>query len=199
MEILDLFEEGKVYEVLLITKSNLTPIGVVRKGDHLYFKLFGGKSFQEIKEHSFGVIHITQDVELLVKAALNVPVELEFEDARKIPLKKIKNLSWIEGRIEFEESEIEDELGKSKVLKCKFIPLYGGIIPSIAKPVSRADYILLEMAINLTRLFVASERNRAEVAQEIYSKILHGYRKYRRLGGKSEIAEKIMESALIFR
>ena len=197
MKALELFEEGKVYEVLLITKSNLTPVGVVRKGNYFYFKLFEGKSFYDIKGQPFGVMHITQDVELLVKAALNIPVELEFEDARKIPLKKIKNLSWIEGRVEFEESEIEDELGKSKVLKCKFIPLYGEIIPSIAKPISRADYILLEMAINLTRLLVASKRNRAE--QEIYSKILHGYRKYRRLGGKSELAERIMELASIFR
>jgi len=197
MKALELFEEDKIYEVLLITKSNLTPVGVVRKGNYFYFKLFEGKSFYDIKRHSFGVIHITQDVELLVKAALNLPINLEFEDARRIPLKRIKNLSWIEGRVESEESEIKDELGRSKVLKCKFIPLYGEIIPSIAKPVSRADYILLEMAINLTRLLVASERSRAKVAQEIYSKILHGYRKYKRLGGKSELAERIVGLALI--
>ncbi|WP_240921758.1 DUF447 domain-containing protein, partial [Thermococcus sp. 21S9] len=53
----ELFDEGKVYEVLLVTKSNLTPIGIIRKGNYFYFKLFEGKSFQEIKEHPFGVVH----------------------------------------------------------------------------------------------------------------------------------------------
>ncbi|ALM75323.1 DUF447 domain-containing protein [Thermococcus barophilus] len=197
MEILDLFEEGKVYEVLLVTKSNVTPIGVVRRGDSLYFKLFWGKSFREIKEHPFGVIHITQDVELLIKAALNVPIDVEFENAKRIPLKRIKNLSWVEGRIELEEAEIEDELGKSKVLKCKFIPLYGEIISAITKPLSRADFVLLEMAVHLTRLFVATRRHKVETAQKLYSKIWQGYQEYRRLGGKSELAEKIMGLALI--
>ncbi|AHF80625.1 DUF447 domain-containing protein [Thermococcus paralvinellae] len=197
MEVLDLFEEDKVYEVLLITKSNITPIGVVRKGNYFYFKLFEGKSFQEIKEYPFGIVHITQDVELLVKAALNLPINLEFEDAKKIPLRKIKKLSWIEGKIEFKESEIEDELGKSKVLKCKFIPLYGEIISSIVKPISRADYILLEMAVQLTRLFVATRRHKVEVAQKLYSKIWQKYQEYKRLSGKSQLAEKIMGLALI--
>ena len=197
MEILDLFEEGKVYEVLLVTKSNVTPIGVVRRGDNLYFKLFGGKSFHEVKEHPFGVIHITQDVELLIKAALNIPIDVEFKNAKVIPLKRIKKLSWVEGKIEFEETEIEDELGKSKVLKCKFVPLYGEIVPSVVKPLSRADYVLLEMAVHLTRLFVATRRHKVDVAQKLYSKIWQGYQEYKRLGGKSELAEKIMGLALI--
>ncbi|NJE08850.1 DUF447 family protein [Thermococcus sp. M39] len=197
MKILELFDEGKVYEVLLVTKSNLTPIGIIRKGNYFYFKLFEGKSFQEIKEHPFGVVHITQDVELLVKAALNIPIDVEFEDAKKIPLRKIKKLSWIEGKIEFEESEIEDELGKSRVLKCKFIPVYGEMVPSIVKPISRADYILLDMAVHLTRLFVATRRHKVDAAQKLYSKIWQGYQEYKRLGGKSELSEKIMGLALI--
>ncbi|WP_324736287.1 DUF447 domain-containing protein [Thermococcus sp. SY098] len=197
MEILGLFEEGKTYEVLLVTKSNVTPIGVVRRGDSLYFKLFEGKSFQEIKEHPFGVIHITQDVELLIKAALNIPINVEFENTKVIPLKRIKNLSWVEGRIEFKEDEIEDELGKSKVLKCKFIPLYGETIPAITKPLSRADFVLLEMTVHLTRLFIATRRHKVDAAQRLYSKIWQGYQEYKRLGGKSEFAEKIIGLALI--
>ena len=197
MEILDLFEEGKVYEVLLVTKSNVTPIGIVRRGNNMYFKLFWGKSFREIKEHPFGVIQITQDVELLIKAALNIPIDAEFENTKVISLKRIKNLSWVEGKIEFEEEEIEDELGKSKVLKCKFVPLYGEIIPAITKPLSRADFVLLEMAVHLTRLFVATRRHKVDVAQKMYSKIWQGYQEYKRLGGKREFAEKIMGLALI--
>ncbi|AIF69504.1 hypothetical protein PAP_05505 [Palaeococcus pacificus DY20341] len=194
---LEMFEEGKVYEVLLLTKSNLTPVGVVRRGDKLYFKLFGGKSAREIKEHPYAVIQITQDVELLVKSALNFPVEVEFEMAKKIPLKRVKGLPAIEGRVEWSEEEWSDELGCVRVLKCSLTPIYQELFPLPIRPLSRADYALLEMAVYLTRLFVATRKNKVELARNIYGEIWKRYQQYRRFGGKNELAEKIIGLSFI--
>lgn len=192
-----MFEEGKVYELLLVTRSNVTPVGVVKKGETFQFKLFGGKSATEIKEHPFAVLHITGDVELLVKAALNLPLDIEFEEAEKVPINRVKGLSAIEGRVEWSEEEWEDELGRTKVLKCSLIPVHLRIVPSPPKPLSRADYALLEMGVYLTRLFVATRKNDVERAREIYGKIWGRYQDYRRFGGRSEVAEKIIGLSFI--
>ncbi|EHR77657.1 hypothetical protein OCC_09531 [Thermococcus litoralis DSM 5473] len=193
---MEILKEGKVYEVLLTTKSNITPVGITRKGNRLNFRLFEGKSANDIKEHPYGVLHITWDVELLVKAALNLPVEVEFENAKSIPIKKIKGLPSIEGRIEFVEREIEDELGKARVLECSLVPTYEDIHPLFFPPLSRADFYLLEMGIHLTRLYVATRSLNVKEAQKLYSKIWEGYRLYKKLGGESELAEKIMGFAV---
>ena len=192
-----MFEEGKVYELLLVTKSNITPVGVVKRGESFHFKLFGGRSAAEIKEHPFAVLHITQDAELLVKAALNLPLELEFEEAEKVPLNRIRGLTAIEGKVEWSEEEWEDELGRTTVLKCSLTPVHVKMVPSHPKPLSRADYALLEMAVHLTRLFVATRRNDVERAREIYKEIWKRYQEYRHFGGKSEVAERIIGLSFI--
>lgn len=189
---MEIFKEGKVYEVLLATKSNITPVGVVRKDDRLNFRLFEGKSANDIRNHPYGVIHITWDVELLVKAALNLPVEVEFEDAKSIPVKKIKGLPSIEGRVEFLEREIKDKLGKAHVLECSLVPTYKNMRPMLFPPISRADFYLLEMGIHLTRLYVATRSLNVRESQKLYSKIWQSYQLYKKLGGESELAEKIM-------
>jgi hypothetical protein len=194
----DIFEEGKVYEVLLVTKSNVTPIGVVRKGNKFHFKLFGGKSFQEIKNSPFAVLHVIQDVELLIKAALNMELNIEFEDAKTVPIKRIKGMpATIEGKVEWKEEQWKDELGETKVLSCVLTPTYQEMSLIPIKPLSRADYALLEMGVLLTRLFVATRKNKVDLARKIYSKIWENYQLYKHLGGKSELAEKIIGLSVI--
>ncbi|WP_042700222.1 DUF447 domain-containing protein [Thermococcus sp. PK] len=189
---MEILKEGKIYEVLLVTKSNITPVGVTRKNKRLNFKLFEGKSARDIKEYPYGAIHITWDVELLVKTALNLPVEVEFEDAKSVPIRKIKGLPSIEGRIKFSEKEIEDKLGKARILECSLIPTYEDIHPLFLPPPSRVDFYLLEMAIHLTRLYVTTRSLNVGESQKLYSKIWESYRLYKKLGGNSELAEKIM-------
>ncbi|USS40028.1 DUF447 family protein [Thermococcus aggregans] len=189
---MEIFEEGKVYEVLLATKSNITPVGVIRRGNKLNFKLFEGKSAKDIRNTPYAVIHITWDVELLVKAALNLPVEVEFEEAKSVPIKKIKDLPSIEGRVEFLERDIKDELGRAHMLECSLIPTYEDIHPMVFPPLSRADFHLLEMGIHITRLYVATRSLNVRESQKLYSKIWESYRLYKKLGGRSELAEKIM-------
>lgn len=43
---LELMREGQVYELLLVSKSNVTPVGVVRRGATLHFKLFLEKALE---------------------------------------------------------------------------------------------------------------------------------------------------------
>ncbi|NJE47732.1 DUF447 family protein [Thermococcus sp. GR7] len=191
---LELFNEEQVYEVLLVTRSNATPVGVVRKGKTLNFKLFGGRSSEELKAHPYASIQITNDVELLVKLGLNIPVEVEFVE--KKPHRWIKGLPGFYGKVELREDTHEDELGKISVLKCSLRP--NGVIesPLPPRPISRADYLLLEMAVDLTRLFVATRGLKVEAARRLYERIWLNYHMYKHLGGNSEIAEKMIGWAI---
>ncbi len=189
---MQMLKEGKVYELLLVTKSNITPVGVIKRDNKLHFKLFEGKSAKDIREYPYGVLHITWNVELLVKTALNLPIELEWEKAKTIPLRKIKSLPSIEGKIEFQEEIITDQLGEAQILRCSLIPSKVDMLPILCPPLSRADFYLLEMAINLTRLYVAPRKLNVKEAQKLYGEIWKGYLTYKRLGGKNKLAEKIM-------
>ena len=177
---LDVFEEGKVYEVLLVTRSNVTPVGVVREGERLRFKLFPGKSFREVLETGKASIQLTNDPELLVRTALNLPVELEFVEANGH--RWIKGLPGLYGRVEWKTERWKDELGETEVLLCEFIPEgeIEGTLP--VKPFSRADCLLVEMAVLFTRYLVRPDA-------ESGRRILEMYELYTRLGGKSETSE----------
>ncbi|WP_048151796.1 DUF447 domain-containing protein [Palaeococcus ferrophilus] len=188
---IDLFTEGQVYEVLLVTRSNVTPVGVVREGEMFRFKLFGGKSAAELRELSYAVLHVTNDVELLVKTALNMEVGFEFEDAETVPIKRIRGLPSIEGRVEWVEREWEDELGKTAVLECAFTPLHVEAKTLPPRPLSRADYALLEMAVELTRLLAALKTDNAELIERYRQRVEDNYRRYRRFGGRSPLVEEM--------
>ncbi|ASJ07444.1 DUF447 domain-containing protein [Thermococcus pacificus] len=194
MELLELLNEGQVYEVLLVTESNVTPVGVVRRGHSLFFKLFGGKSAVEIKRRPLASIQITNDVELLVRLALNLEITLEFEE--KDGHRWIKGLPGVYGRVEFGEEHHEDELGSTVVLKCSLVPegeIRGNQPP---RPVSRADNYLLEMAVNLTRLLVAVRNGKREEAERLYLEVVRDYDMYKKFGGGSETAERMLEIAM---
>ena len=188
---LELFIEGQVYEVLLVTKSNVTPVGVVRRGERLFFKLFGGRSAEDIKDYPFAAVQVTNDAELLARLGLNLGVRLEFEERGKY--RWIRGLPGVYGRVSFRESIHEDELGKSPVLECSLTPegTVSGKLPP--KPLSRTDFLLIEMAIDLTRLAVAVERGKFSVAQRLKGRIEEHYKLYTRLGGRSETAEAILQ------
>ncbi|WP_297420153.1 DUF447 domain-containing protein [Thermococcus sp.] len=181
---LDDLQEGKVYEVLLVTASNVTPVGVVRRGDALEFKLFPGRSFEDLLKWPFASIQMTNDVELLVRFALNM--------SANVNIAKDGNHRWIEGipgwhgSVEYKLEKWRDKLGESEVLLGRFIPR--GTIPGSLKPVpvSRADCYLLEMAVHFTRLLVSGDHSLA-------SRILELYREYRRFGGDSEVVDYIIE------
>ncbi|NJE29495.1 DUF447 family protein [Thermococcus sp. 18S1] len=187
---LEFLNEGQVYEVLLVTRSNATPVGVVRRGNKLFFKLFGGKSASELREHPYASVQMTNDVELIVKLALNLPVELEFENMGVH--RWIRGLPGVYGPVMLAEEVYEDHLGKTSVLKCSLEPegTIDGRLPP--KPLSRADWYLLEMAVDFTRLGVARRNGKMEAARKLRGRILHNYSSYLRFGGSSELAEIIM-------
>ena len=194
MELLKLFNEDQVYEVLLVTRSNVTPVGVVRRGERLSFKLFGGKSAEEIKGHPKASIQVTNDVELMVKLALNFETWLEFEEHGDY--RWVKNLPGVYGEVEFREEHHEDELGSATILKCILFPegeIEGTLPP---RPISRADNYLLEMGVNLTRLLVAVKNGKDKVAKALYEQLVWDYKMYKKFGGGSEIAEKMLNLAL---
>ena len=177
---LEAFDEGKIYEVLLVTKSNVTPVGVVKRGERLTFKLFPGRSFEEIQLTGSASIQLTNDPELLVRTALNLPVELEFEETEGH--RWIKGLPGVYGRVEWSLETWRDGLGETEVLLCELIPEgeIEGLLPP--RPFSRADCVLLEMAVLFTRYLVRpNERTK--------SKVLELYELYRHLGGTSITAE----------
>lgn len=181
---LSYFDEGKVYEVLLITESNVTPVGVVREGGKLKFKLFPGKSFREVLETGKASIQITNDPELLVRTALNLPVTLEFVE--KNGYRWIEGLPGLYGRVERRIELWGDSLGETEVLLCELTPEgeIDGELP--LRPFSRADCILVEMAVIFTRYRVKSEESLKEEILKMYS--LYTY-----LGGTSPTARHIVE------
>ncbi|MDV3104260.1 DUF447 domain-containing protein [Thermococcus waiotapuensis] len=193
MELLDTLQEGKVYEVLLITRSNVTPVGVVRRGNRLFFKLFGGRSAGELKSCPYASIQFTNDVETIIKLALNLPLRLEFDENGEY--RWIKGLPGVYGTVEAKEKEHEDELGKTVVLKCSLQPAgeIHGTLPPL--PPSRADFYLMEMGVDITRLLIATRKGLDDVAKKLRERILTNYRMYFRLGGKSKLAEVILKMA----
>ncbi|MCD6372042.1 MAG: DUF447 family protein [Thermococcus sp.] len=184
---LKFLNDGQVYEVLLVTRSNAAPVGVVRREKGLFFKLFGGRSADELREHPYASVQVTNDVELIVRLALNLPVELEFEDRGKY--RGIRGLPGVYGPVTFTEEAHEDYLGKTSVLKCSLEPegIIEGALPP--RPLSRADLYLLEMAVDFTRLKVALKNGKAEAARKLRERMLESHSSYRRFGGRSELAE----------
>ncbi|GAB6101374.1 DUF447 family protein [Thermococcus atlanticus] len=187
---IEYFEEGRVYEVVLVTLSNAATVGVSRKGGVLAFRLFGGKSSEEIKKHPFVSVQITNDVELLVKLALNMKANLEFGEFGM--WRHIRGLPGIFGRVEFRERVWRDEFGESKILECIMTPEgeLEGNLP--LRPLSRADFALLEMAVHFTRLPLAIKTGNGKLINRLRSKIEEYYGLYRHLGGKNELAEFMM-------
>ncbi len=178
-------EEGKVYEVLLVTSSNVTPVGVIRKGGTLRFKLFPGKGFKDILKNSKASIQATNNVEFIVRAALNLPLEAEFKG--RDGFRWIKGLPGHYGRVEYQVSKWKDEVGESRILLGTFIPV--GRIPGSLPPIppSRADCTLLEMAVHFTRFLLSRDAGTSELIKALYCE-------YTRLGGHSEIAEYIVKN-----
>ncbi len=176
---LDVFEEKKVYEVLLVTRSNITPAGVVRDGKKLRFKLFPGKSFREVLETGKASIQLTNDPELLVRTALNLPLKLEFEEQNGH--RWIRGLPGVYGNVTSKVEHWEDNLGETEVLICELVPegKIEGMPP--LRPFSRADCVLVEMAVLFTRYLVNPR-------EDLREKILELYSVYRHLGGMSPVS-----------
>ena len=181
---LEVLKEGKVYEVILVTRSNVTPVGVVRRGNVLNFKLFPGKSFRELLDCPNVSLQLTNEPELLVRTALNLPLKLDFEGSKGY--RWIRGLPGWFGKAECRVEPWEDSLGKTRVLRCTLQP--EGEIPGELppRPFSRADCLLVEMAVLFTRYLVAPSR-------ELREKILGLYATYRHLGGSSGSADYIVE------
>ena len=179
------FLEGKVYEVLLVTASNVTPVGVVREGKGLKFKLFPGRSFQDLLEDSRASVQITNEAELLVRYALNLEVDSQFEE--KNGWRWIKGLPGFYGVVKGEVRRWSDELGETEVLAAEFLPegRIPGELPTV--PFSRADCALVEMTVLFTRYSVAPRKDLGERIRELHAL-------YRRLGGHSRVADYIMEN-----
>ena len=183
--------EGQVYEVLLVTKGNVAPIGVVRDGQKLRFRLFGGRSAEEIQRHPHVSVQFTNDAGLIVRLALNLPSEKELEFSGYGKYRWIKGLPGVYGDVEWELKEHSDEIGTGVVLEGAVTPRgeINGALPP--RPMSRADCALIEIAVDFTRLRVA----KGPKVRELYSRMLDNYCLYERLGGRDPVAKKIMEWA----
>jgi hypothetical protein len=191
---LDFLSEGQVYEMLLVTKSNITPVGVVRKGKRLFFKLFGGKSEEELGKYPYASLQSTNDAGLIVRLALNLPTQEKLELQENGNFRWIKGLPGVYGKVKSRWETHKDELGEARVLRCS-LTVYGEIEGFLTpRPFSRADCVLIEMAVDFTRLRVALSQN-PEVAERLCKRIRENYSIYTHLGGKDEVGRKIAEEA----
>ena len=180
MGVLSNLGEGLVYELILVTRSNVTPVGVVRRDDTLNFKLFPGRSFRELLQNPRVAVQITNDPEMLVRTALNLPIKLEFEESGEY--RWIRGLPGWLGKVECGVEPWRDSLGETKVLRCTLLPeeKLPGELP--LRPFSRTDCLLVEMAVLFTRYLLIR-------SPELREEILKLYATYRHLGGSSESAE----------
>ncbi|WP_338064597.1 DUF447 family spectrin-like domain-containing protein [Thermococcus indicus] len=77
-------------------------------------------------------------------------------------------------------------------MRCSLEPagVIAGVLPP--RPLSRADWHLLEMAVDFTRLEVALRNGKMEAARKLRGRIVENYSSYRRFGGSSKLAETMM-------
>ncbi len=195
MAFIDLLNDGQVYEMLLITKTNATPVGVVKKGNILSFKLFGGRSAEELTKWPHAALQATSDAGLLVRLALNFPPELELSFEETGTYRWIRGLPGVYGDVECKWRVHSDSLGVTEVLGCSLAP--SGDIPGLlpSRPFSRVDCALVEIAVDFTRLRVAAKSSPDE-ARRLFFAIKENYSLFSRLGGRDEVGRKIMERAL---
>ncbi len=102
------------------------------------------------------------------------------------------------GEVKSREKEYVDEIGKTKILECSLEPkggfIEGGNLPP--RPLSRADFHLIEMAVHLTRLLPAVEGGKEEVVERLYDEVISNYRMYKRFGGgRSKVADRMVKMA----
>ncbi|AMM54825.1 DUF447 domain-containing protein [Pyrococcus kukulkanii] len=187
--------EDKVYETLLITSSNLTPVGVRRKNNCLFFRIFEGKSYRDLLRNTEAIIQIIPDAEFLVSIAFNIFPRIEFSPSKEVRIRRIKGYPWIEGYVECKKIVVVDSLGKSKALDCVFEPVYVGTVKAIPTPISRADNALLELGVLASRLLVGYSKGSSET-EKLKLKVRELYRLYKKLGGRSDIAEEIYMLAM---
>lgn len=183
--------EGQVYEVLLVTRGNVAPIGIVRRGKSLAFKLFGEKSVEEIIEHPYVSVQATNSAGLIVRLALNLPPEEKLEFEERGEYRWIKGLPGVYGDVKWKMREHSDELGTTQIFEAVLHPRGEIKVFLPPRPLSRADCLLIELAVDFTRLRIA----RGKTAEKLYRRMLSNYRLYRHLGGEDPLAEKIMEWA----
>jgi hypothetical protein len=192
---IDFLNESQIYEMILVTRTNAAPVGVVKRRKVLSFKLFGGKSAEELVKWPHAALQATNDAGLLVRLALNFPPkdELSFEEVSQY--RWVKGLPGVYGDVECNREAYSDSLGKTEVLSCSLVPK--GDIPGFLspRPFSRADCALVEMAVDFTRLRVAAKSSPDE-AKRLFSRIKENYRLFSRLGGRDEMGRKIMEESL---
>ncbi|WP_297490753.1 DUF447 domain-containing protein [Thermococcus sp.] len=185
MALLSFFREGQVYEVLLTTRSNVTPVGTVREGHVLKFRLFEGESYHDLLRDRHASIQVSNSAALIVSLALNDFSGIEVENAG--PYRWIKSLPGLYGTAACTEGSWKDAIGESKVLNCTFFPEgeIEGRLPPI--PFSRADCLLVEMAVDFTRVRLARGRER----ERLLKRFTENFRLYTRLGGNEMVARRM--------
>ncbi|NJF24389.1 DUF447 family protein [Thermococcus sp. Bubb.Bath] len=181
--------------MLLVTRTNVTPVGVVKREKALSFKLFGGRSAEELVKWPHAALQATNDVGLIVRLALNIPLDSELPFEESGPYRWIKGLPGVYGDVGCTRKAHSDSLGTTEILSCSLFPKADipGLLPP--RPFSRADCALVEMAIDFTRLGIAVNSPPDE-AKRLFSKIKKNYALFSRLGGKDKMGRKIMERAL---
>ncbi|WP_456366146.1 DUF447 domain-containing protein [Thermococcus sp.] len=185
MTLLSFFREGQVYEVLLTTRSNVTPVGAVREGQVLKFRLFEGRSYEDLLRDRHASIQVSNSAALIVSLALNDFSGIEVEKTG--PYRWIKSLPGLYGRTTCTEGSLKDAIGEARVLSCTFSPEgeIDGHLPPI--PFSRADCLLVEMAVDFTRVRLAKGRER----ERLLKRFTENFRLYTRLGGNEKVARRM--------
>ncbi|AFK22830.1 hypothetical protein Py04_1256 [Pyrococcus sp. ST04] len=168
----------------------MTPVGITRIGKFLYFKIFQGKSFDDLKKDNSVVIQIIDDPEILVALAFNFPISLKLEKCEKLELNRVAGYPWVEGHADCKVISVKDSLGESLARKCKVSPIYVGITQKTPRPISRADNYLIELGVIGSRALYALKKN-LPIGTRLFKEVEKLYWEYRRLGGKSKIAEEI--------
>jgi len=185
MALLTFFREGQVYEVLLTTRSNVTPVGAVREGRVLKFRLFEGKSYHDLLEDRHASIQVSNSAVLIVSLALNDFSGVEVEKAG--PYRWIKSLPGLYGTAACTGGSWKDTLGEARILSCTFFPegeIEGHLLPI---PFSRADCLLVEMAVDFTRIRLAKGGER----EKLLKRFTENFRLYTRLGGNETVAKRM--------
>ncbi|MDO9518445.1 MAG: DUF447 family protein [Methanosarcinaceae archaeon] len=143
---------------------NAAPIGIIRKGDRIFIRLFkGSTTYHNVQSEGFLVANVVNDPVILVRSTFSNLNQTDFNFAnvggREVPVLN-KALSWVV--FEYLDMKVTEE-----TLVVELKPLHAHINQCIVKAPNRGFNAVIEAAVHATRYRISGD--------EKYLKLIRAY------------------------
>lgn len=177
-------KENIPYETILGTINkfpNFSPIGVIRKEDKLFLKIFSGKTAENIKKNKKFSINIVDNPEIFVACILKSEENSEgkYDFYNGIPILKSAKCFIVCQAEKISEKKIKDELGSAKLFLIKASPKEIIVKEKIAL-VSRVENAIIETLVHATRYKISKGKRERDFI-EYYLKLAEKDKEQRKI------------------